>query len=262
MMAKFHIEYYSNALHRRTTFDMLIPNDIRQDIPWEKKDDADRGIKTLFWLHGYTGRSENWVPEELCEKFQIAVVMPTAENSFYLDGEATGRAYETMVAVELVDYVRKTFSLASSPEDTYIAGLSMGGFGALHTGLAHPDRFGKIGCMSSALIVHEIAHAKPGFDNGIGNYAYYRSCFGDLETVEERDVNPEILALRLKETASAFPELFMCCGTEDFLIEPNRYFHRFLVENKIPHQYFESPGGHDGVFWSEYIVKIINWMFA
>ena len=70
---------------------MLIPNDIRQDIPWEKKDDADRGIKTLFWLHGYTGRSENWVPEELCEKYQIAVVMPTAENSFYLDGEATGR---------------------------------------------------------------------------------------------------------------------------------------------------------------------------
>jgi enterochelin esterase-like enzyme len=188
--------------------------------------------------------------------------MPTAENSFYLDGEATGRAYETMVAVELVDYVRKTFSLASSPEDTYIAGLSMGGFGALHTGLAHPDRFGKIGCMSSALIVHEIAHAQPGFDNGIGNYAYYRSCFGDLETVEERDVNPEILALRLKETASAFPELFMCCGTEDFLIEPNRDFHRFLVENKIPHQYFESPGGHDGIFWSEYIVKIVNWMFA
>ena len=141
---------------------MLIPNDFPADIPWEKNSARSRPMSTLFLLHGYTGKAGNWVPEGLPEKYNFAIVMPTAENSFYLNGEATGSAYQTMVGEELVDYVRKTFHLANSPEDTCIAGLSMGGFGALHTGLAYPDRFGKIGALSSALIVREVATMKPG----------------------------------------------------------------------------------------------------
>ena len=161
-MARLQIEYFSDALHRTTSFEMLIPNDIRTDIPWEKNEAHSRPMSTLFLLHGYTGKAGNWVPEGLPEKYNFAIVMPTAENSFYLNGEATGTAYQAMVGEELVDYVRKTFHLADGPENTCIAGLSMGGFGALHTGLAYPDRFGKIGALSSALIVHEIAHMPPG----------------------------------------------------------------------------------------------------
>ena len=135
-MARLQIEYYSNALRRTTTFEMLIPNDFREGTPPEKDAPHSRPMSTLFLLHGYTGKAGNWVPEGLPEKYNFAIVMPTAENSFYLDGEATGTCYQTMVGEELVDYVRKTFRLANGPEDTCIAGLSMGGFGALHPGLA------------------------------------------------------------------------------------------------------------------------------
>ncbi len=261
-MARLHIEYYSHALRRETSFEMMIPNDPRPEIPWEQNSGSSRPLSTLFLLHGYTGKAGNWVPDGLPEKYHFAIVMPTAENSFYLNGEATGTAYQTMVGEELVDYVRKTFRLACGPEDTCIAGLSMGGFGALHTGLAYPDRFGKIGALSSALIHHEVAQMQPGGGNEIANYAYYRACFGDPATVLERDVNPEVLARRLKAAGAKIPDIYMCCGTEDFLIENNRQMHRFLEAEGIPHEYHESKGIHDMVFWHEYIAKIVAWMFG
>ena len=262
-MARLVIDYFSLALKRQTSFEMLIPNDFPDGLPWEQdKGRAKRPMSTLFLLHGYSGKAGNWVPEGLPEKYNFAIVMPTAENSFYLNGEATGTAYQTMVGEELVDYVRRTFGLCKGPEDTFIAGLSMGGFGALHTGLAYPDVFGKIGALSSALIVHEIAHLQPGQSNPVANYAYYTSCFGDLATVEQRDANPEVLAKNLKDAGKKIPEIYMCCGTEDFLIENNRELHRFFEKEGIPHEYHESKGTHDMVFWREYIEKIVEWMFA
>ena len=239
---------------------MLIPNDPREEA--QPGPYSDRPMRTLFLLHGYSGKAENWVPEELPGRYNFAIVMPSAENSFYLNGEATGTDYQTMVGEELVDYVRRTFHLANSAEDTCIAGFSMGGFGALHTGLAHPDRFGKIGALSSALIVHEIAHMKPGEDNGVANYEYYRGCFGDLETVEESKNNPETLIEDLLKAHQPIPEIYMCCGTEDFLLDKNRAFHAFLDETGVEHIYREGPGIHDMVFWREHIVRVVEWMFA
>ena len=261
-MAYLRIEYFSNALHRTANFEMMIPEEPPAGIPWEKNEAQSRPMKTLFLLHGYTGKAGNWVPPGVAEKYNFAIVMPTAENSFYLDGEATGRKYQTLVGEELVDYVRKTFRLALGPDDTYIAGLSMGGFGALHTGLAYPDRFGKIAALSSALIIHELKDIRPGGGNAVANYEYYRECFGDLSTAAERDVNPEVLARNLKTAGRKIPDIYMACGTEDFLIENNRAMHRFLESEGIPHEYHESKGVHDMNFWSEYIVKAAEWMFS
>ena len=258
-MAYYRIEYFSNCLHRMTSFEMLIPNDYRTDIGQKEPEEP---MRTLFLLHGYTGKAENWVPGDLPMRHNFAIVMPTAENSFYLNGAASGSAYQSLVGEELVDYVRKTFGLAKSAKDTYIAGLSMGGFGALHTALAYPDRFGKAGCLSSAFIVHGIAKMKPGQDNGVANYEYYRSCFGDLDKVEESDANPETLVKKLKAAKKKIPDLYLCCGTEDFLIEPNRAMHKFLEDEKVPHEYHEGPGIHDMVFWSHWIVKVVEWMFG
>ncbi len=266
-MAFFRIDYYSNALHRATSFEMFIPNDPREPAglpgnPGKGEKAEAQTMRTLFLLHGYTGKAENWVPEEVAVRYNLAVVMPTAENSFYLNGEATGRAYQTMVGEELVSYVRRTFGLAKKREETFIAGLSMGGFGALHTGLAYPKTFGKIVALSSALIVHEVAHLKPGEDNGVANYEYYRQCFGDLATAEKRDVNPEVQILNLKKKKVRIPDIFMACGTEDFLLENNRQLHAFLEQENVPHQYLEGPGVHNMVFWSEYIVRAIEWIFS
>ena len=257
-MAYFRIEYYSNALRRETSFEMLIPNDPREEAPGSEQE---KPMKTLFLLHGYTGKAGNYVPQELPGQYSFAIVMPTGENSFYLNGKATGRAYQTMLGEELIDYVRKTFRIALRPEDTCIAGLSMGGFGALHTGLAYPDRFSKIGAMSSALIHHEVAGMKPGKGNDVANYDYYLEVFGEPEKLLESDNNPETLIRKLKAAGKKIPDIYMCCGTEDFLIENNRRMHRFLEEEGVAHEYHEAPGIHDMVFWTEHIRKIVKWMF-
>ena len=257
-MAYFRIEYYSRALHRETSFEVLIPNDYREGMPVPPED---RPMRTLFLLHGYTGKAGNYVPFELPMKYHFAIVMPSAENSFYLNGLSTGHAFQTLVGEELVDYVRRTFRLAVRPEDTCIAGLSMGGFGALHTGLAYPHTFSRIGAMSSALIHHEVAQMKPGSGNDVANYDYYRECFGEPSLLEESDNNPEVLIRKLKAAGEKIPEIYMACGTEDFLIENNRAMHRFLESEGIPHEDHEAPGTHDMAFWSEHIQKIVRWMY-
>jgi len=75
-------------------------------------------------------------------------------------------------------------------------------------------------------------------------------------------VNPEVLAHKLKAAGAKIPEIFMACGTEDFLLENNRTFHRFLEQEGIEHQYHESTGNHNMAFWTEYITKGVEWMFG
>ena len=258
-MAYFRIEYYSRALRRDASFEVMIPNDPREEMPAPRENQP---MRTLFLLHGYTGKAGNYVPFELPYEYNFAIVMPSAENSFYLNGLATGHDFQTMVGEELVNFVRKTFHLALRPEDTGIAGLSMGGFGALHTGLAYPQIFGSIGAMSSALIVHEVARMKPGTGNGVANYDYYRECFGEPSQLLESDKNPETLIRKLKAAGEKIPRIYMACGTEDFLIENNREMHRFLEQEGVPHEYHEAPGIHNMAFWSEHIQHIVRWMFG
>lgn len=241
---------------------MFIPNDMRDDMHREETAYSKRRMKTLFLLHGYTGAAYNWVPEYLAEKYNFAIVMPNGENSFWLDGLSTGRKFCTFVGEELVGYVRKTFGLAMDAQETYIMGFSMGGFGALHTAFAYPENFGKVGALSSALIVHEIAHMKEGGDNGVANYDYYHECFGDFGVVEESSNNPETLIKRLLEDKKDISEIHMCCGTEDFLVEKNRDFYAFLDNMGVEHTYYESSGNHDGGFWNEYACRFVKLMYA
>ena len=262
-MANLTIRFYSNSLKRYTSFQMFIPNDYRDEFP-PKEDDKyiKRGMKTLFLLHGYTGDAGNWVPEYISYKYNFAVVCPNGENSFWVDGPASTNKYAQLVGEEIVGYVRKTFNLAHSADDTYIMGMSMGGFGALYLALKYPETFGKTAPLSSALILHGVADLKPGEDNGVANYDYYVQCFGDPSKVLESDKNPEVLVKKLKEEGKKIPEIFMACGTEDFLLENNRQFHKYLDDIGVKHTYIESKGTHDMVFWGEYAVKFSDMMFG
>lgn len=260
-MAHLYVEFFSNCLHRPVPFRMVLPNDPNDGYePPQKR----KGLpmKTLFLLHGYTGAADNWVPERLATLYNFAIVMPNGENGFWIDGLSTGHRYGAYLCVELVDYVRKTFHLAERPEDTFVMGLSMGGYGALHAALAHPDRFGKAAALSSALINYELAHMKPTDENPVANYEYYRECFGDLEQLESSRNNPEVLVDDILSRGEHMPEILMACGTEDFLLEPNRRFHAFLQSRGVDHRYFESPGAHTTEFWDEYAVKMVELMFG
>lgn len=261
-MALFQVDFYSKALSRVMNFNVLIPNDVIPEM-LNGNQCYEREMKTLFLLHGYSGSSKDWLlgssVQDLAGKYNLAIVMPSGDNSFYLDAKGTGKKYGKYVGEELVDYVRKTFGLSDKREDTLIGGLSMGGFGAIHTGLAYPDTFGKIIALSSALIVHKIKNMAEGFKDGIADYDYYTSVFGDLSKLETSPNNPECLIQKLKETGQLIPSIYMACGSEDFLIENNRAFHSFLKKENIEVTYVEAPGVHDWNFWNRYLEPGIKW---
>jgi putative tributyrin esterase len=262
-MALLQVNYYSEALKKITTFHIILPNDL-QPIMLEGNEHYKRGMKTLYLLHGFSGASIDWMlgsrAQEIAIKYNIAVVMPSGDNSFYLDGKETGRAYGRFVGEELVQYVAKTFGLSGKKEDVFIGGLSMGGFGAIHTGFQYHDTFQKIFALSSALIVHNIENIEPGFQDMIANYEYYSLTFGDLSRLEESENNPEYLVKKLKKEGKKTPPLFMACGTEDILLNENRSFHEFLVNENAEVAYQESTGIHDWKFWNEYLEPAVRWL--
>ncbi len=262
-MATARMEFHSETLSRTIPFQIILPNDLPEMMRAENHHYS-RPAKTLFLLHGYTGGCSDWLCgsriQEYSAAYNLAVVCPSGENSFYLDGPETGRGYGTHVGKELVTYVRDTFGLSARREDTLIGGLSMGGFGAIHTALAYPQTFSKAFALSSALIMHEVADMKPGQGNAVANYEYYRMVFGAPEELLKNANNPEEQIRRLLKEGEAIPGLYMACGTEDFLLKENRSFHRFLEENNIKHEYTESPGEHNWTFWNEYTEPAIRWM--
>lgn len=264
-MALFQADFYSKSLAGLTDFKIILPNDI---IPEMAKGNPcyERSVKTLFLLHGYSGSSKDWLTgsliEELAGKYNLAVVMPSCKNSFYLDAKGTGRAYCRYVGEELAEYVRSTFGIADKRENTYIGGLSMGGFGAIHTGLAFPDTFEKIVALSPALIVHDIENMREGDSDSIADYYYYTSLFGALDKLEDSPNNPEFLIRRLKSEGKRIPPIFRAIGTEDFLIEPNRAFAKFLKEENVPETYIESRGVHNWDFWNSYLEEAIKWLLG
>jgi S-formylglutathione hydrolase FrmB len=138
----------------------------------------------------------------------------------------------------------------------------MGGFGALHTGLMFNKTFSKVIALSSALIQGMMKVLSPEMpENPMANYEYYAWTFGIQKDVnfETSENNPEYLAKKLKEEGGQLPELYMACGTEDFLIQPNKEFKAFLDENKIPVTFVTGPGIHDFNFWRKYLEEGLKW---
>ncbi len=262
-MARIEVEYFSNALVRPVQIRLVVPTDPRAAVPGIQLPDnpyLNRPMKTVFSLPGYTGGAE-WGNEMTAMRYNTAFVSVYGENAFYVDNASPSGRYAAFIGEEVVEFVRRTFGLAKTPEDTYITGISMGGYGAIRTALAHPETFGKVAGQSSALIIHQIAHMKPGEDNGVNNYDYYRFLFGDLETIEQSTANPEVLVTDLLAQGKKLPDIYFCCGTEDFLIEPNRAFDRFLTKKGVPHVFQTGPGGHEGKFWAEFTPKVMQWFF-
>ena len=100
-MAELSIKYFSNCLKRNTEFKMFLPNDPREDAPWEESGHRPEDMKTIILLHGYTGDGDIWVNREQAAGLNIAVVAPSGENGFWLDGEATGRKYASSEPIRM-----------------------------------------------------------------------------------------------------------------------------------------------------------------
>lgn len=260
-MAHFTGTFFSKSLSRPVHFTAVLCNDNAYGV--ENNPHYARTTKAVYLLHGYSGCDTDWFTnaplQDLANRFNVNFFMPNGDNSFYLDQPETGFKYCTYVGEEFVEYTRKTFGLSAKREDTFIGGLSMGGFGALHTGLTYPETFDKIMAFSSALIVDALDKMKPENENPMANYGYYELIFGDLSNAAKTDINPVVLARKLKETGSRIPDIYMACGTEDFLLHANNAFKSELDKMEIDAEYFTGTGIHDFVFWRARLEAALQW---
>ncbi len=261
-MAVMNITFGSVCLYRFVDFTAIVPIEMASisGVQIEKPDK----FKTLYLLHGLGGNHRDWLQasriREIAEKYNLAVILPSGENSFYVDGSTIGSKYGSFVGKELVDFTRKLFPLSDKKEDTYIGGLSMGGFGAVHTALMYPDTFSKAFAFSSAFVTDRISKLKPGEADDILDFESYTKIFGNLAQLENSPHNPKELIRKVKSNKVTIPELFLACGTEDFLISENREFKKYLDSQHIPVCYIEDEGDHNFDFWNRYLEPAVQWL--
>lgn len=255
MMATLQINFNSKCLQRNVVINAIIPVEQSEEV---------KPFPTLYLLHGYGGNHNDWMNETKIQayanKHRLAVIMPCGENKFYLDDRKTNELYGQFITEELVDFTRNLFPLSHHQHETFIGGLSMGGYGALINGLKASDTFGAIIALSSALIIPEIANMAENHVFGIGTYDFYVRVFGKLDELIGSERDPEALLLTHLKDNKAVPRLYMACGTEDFLIQQNRRFVAFLEKHNIQVTYIEASGAHEWDFWDSYIKDAIEWL--
>ena len=261
-MAITTVNVFSKALSRQVTFNAIVPvgGFHMPGMPEREK----KPFKTMYLLHGIFGNYTDWLTSTRIASWaherSLAVIMPSADNSFYVDHEKSGAMYGEFFGRELVEITRELFPLSDKREDTFVAGLSMGGYGALRTGLKYHETFGAIVALSSALVLESAINSTNDTPTIIGRRSYFESVFGDLDKLVGSDKDPAALITNLVESGAAPPAMYIACGTEDRLIEANRSCHKLLVEKGVDHTYVEGPGAHTWDFWDEYILKAMDWL--
>lgn len=218
--------------------------------------------RSLYLLHGHSDDHTAWQRwtsiERYVENLNMAVIMPDAGVSFYTDMVHGGR-YWTFIAEELPALARRIFPLSPARADNFVAGLSMGGYGAFKLALAYPDRFAAAASLSGALEIRYIV-AEDKDDNHEDWLAGMRDVFGaDLSKVADSEHDLRTLACATARRAVK-PRLYQCCGTEDFLYGNNLSFRDFLTGLPFDLTYDECPGAHTWAYWDMMIQKVLDWM--
>ena len=259
-MAIIKLNYLSKALLRTVDVTVVLPTDTldMDTMTYNQK----KEYKTLYLLHGIFGDQNDWLYGTRIQRFAsergLCVVMPSGENMFYVDQENTHNLYSQFIGEELVEMTRAMFPLSHRKEDTFIAGLSMGGYGAIVNGLKYYNTFGFIAGLSSALMLDDWVDCKLPIIQGVDSKKYYESLFGDITKLKESD--KDYYALVKKIPHDQLPKMYMCIGTDDFLLATNRKYRDFLLEEKVDLTYEEGPGNHEWDFWDRYILKILDWL--
>lgn len=261
-MAVFQTTFFCNSLQRNIDLNVIIPLE-SSDEPEMAKGEK-KYFKTLYLLHGFDGNRNDWMHytplRAVAERNNIAVVLPDGENSFYVDADSVVFQYGKMIR-EIVDFTRLAFPLSDRREDTFIGGLSMGGFGALRVGSFYHDVFSRIFSLSGAFIIDNLADWKPDYENILADYNYYIRIFGDLNKVKGSEKDP-LWCMDRAIAAGEAPAVYLACGTEDFLYQENRKMKSELETRQIVCEYHEMPGVHDWEFWNRNLEPAIRWLLG
>jgi putative tributyrin esterase len=255
-MALIQCDFHSDVLGMASTMNVIIPQKSTTQIGMS-------GGKTkseypvLYLLHGCSDDHTIWGRRTSIERYvagmDLIVVMPNVHRSFYTDMKE-GAKYWEFISHELPQIVKSFFPVSTCREDTFVAGLSMGGYGALKLGLRCPEKFSAVASLSGATDIHGFWTENDGFSTDMNRV------FGGLEEFAGSDNDLFQLSSDLKKSGKDIPALFQTCGTEDFLYEGNIKFRDHLKKLNYDFHYQEAPGTHCWDFWDDAIQDVLKWL--
>jgi putative tributyrin esterase len=252
-MALLRCDFFSDVLELSTSMTVILPQATENQIGMTGR--LREGVPVLYLLHGLSDDDTTWsrrtsIERNAAEK-GLAVVMPQVHQSFYAD-MAHGLRFWTFLTEELPGLVDRFFRVSGRREDTFVAGLSMGGYGAMKWALREPGRFAAAASLSGALGLS---------DRHGGNDAWFRrvldTAFGD-EPIEGS--GNDIGHLLRTADPAALPALYVGCGTEDFLFHESVGFVETAQQGGIPLTVSFGPGEHEWDYWDREIQQVLDWL--
>lgn len=223
---------------------------------------GDQRYPVVYLLHGFTDDDTGWLqfgeaPRILDEAMAtgklppMIIIMPDGERTWYMNHAGGAHRFQDMLLEEMLPFVDKMYRTRASREFRGVAGLSMGGFGALHLSMRHPELFSACAAFSAAVGTAEEFKAteQEEFDYVFGD------AFGKGLTPEQR-VGEAFFAYEPTEIVMRKPveelkkvRYYIDCGDDDWLSPANATLHIRMVEKKIPHEYRVRNGGHEWSYW-------------
>ena len=246
-MSIYSGEWTSKSLNKNVTTRVIFP-----DSPFDLKQKDERP-KTMYLLHGIGGSSNDWPRftsiEFYARLYNFTIVMADADSSMYANMKYGGQYFD-FFNEELPRVMNEKFRL---PEDTYIVGQSMGGYGCLKIGLTYPERFKAIGALSPGTRVAR----KESTDNHAGMYAKETmAAFGD--PVQNKDSDDLFyLAENVKKQNKEIP-LIIYTGSDDFLFEDIKAFEKHLCDIGYDHCFHVSEGTHMWDYWNRVMPELME----
>ncbi len=246
-MAFIDCHFYSEVIGIASSMHVILPQ-TNQEHTSDK-------FPTLYLLHGLSDDHTMWMRrtsiERYADKYQLAVVMPAVHRSFYTDMEK-GYRYGTFIAEELPRLAQAFFPLSREREHNYIAGLSMGGYGALKMALSFPEKYSAAASLSG---VTDLCALYEKYDT-----EEIRHIFGPLAELKGSKHDLFALAQTLATSQQVKPSLYQCCGTEDFLYDDNVRFRDYCQQIGVALTYEEESGVHDWLYWDKQIERVLEWL--
>ncbi|MGH9729061.1 MAG: alpha/beta hydrolase [Candidatus Acidiferrales bacterium] len=239
-------------------FNIILPADYSE---------SSRRFPVLYLLHGYTGHYSDWCGKtrivDYAKPYEEIIVMPEGENGWYVNNYTNPKMqWENYIVQDLIPYVDAHYRTIRSREGRAIAGLSMGGYGAMFLGLKHHEMFAAVASLSGVVASANMARwdkpvtknkqtikENPGVERTVSDD------FGPAKNPARKDEDPFLLIRKL--TPANCPQLYLAIGWGDSLLGENREFVALLAQLKMPYRYAEVPGKHEWRVWDEQVQRVL-----
>ena len=250
------IQFASKLVGKTLPYNVLLP------VSYNQTESRTKRYPVLYLLHGLTGHYTNWLDKtrliDYTAPYEFIIVMPEGNDGWYTDSATVpSDKYESYILQELIPDVEKRFRTASETGSRAIAGLSMGGYGALKFGIKYPQQFAFVASMSGALGAASLIESDlKGLEFILRSL---QSVYGS-EGSPTRAANdlPRLYRELPAAGIASLPYIYLDCGTEDRLLPMNRDFADLLVARKIPHEYRQLPGDHSWPYWDAQVQEVLR----